>query len=135
MDFSTGIPADQCTMVAVPTMLSSPDGVDGLLEGLEMAYLANRDDNLHFALLTDLEDAPQEVMESDEELVRLAREGIEQLVTRNTRVRPMPDIFFTFAIVHAGGTPGKASGWASNASAASWPSSTVSCAASGIRLL
>ena len=45
-------------MVVVPTMLSSPAGVEDLLEGLEVRYLANRDDNLHFALLTDFDDAP-----------------------------------------------------------------------------
>ena len=48
-----------------------------MLEGLEVRYLANRDDNLHFALLTDFVDATSEVMPDDEELVRLAREGIE----------------------------------------------------------
>ena len=43
-------------MVVVPTMLSNPEAVVDLLEGLEVRYLANRDDHLHFALLTDLED-------------------------------------------------------------------------------
>ena len=44
-------------MVVVPTMLSNPEGVADLLEGLEVRYLANRDDNVHFALLTDFLDA------------------------------------------------------------------------------
>jgi cyclic beta-1,2-glucan synthetase len=79
MDFSTGIPPQHRTMVVVPTMLSNPEAVANLLEGLEVRYLANRDNNLHFALLTDLEDAPQEVIAGDKELVRLAREGIEHL--------------------------------------------------------
>ena len=75
----TAIPPEHRTMVVVPTMLSKPEAVADLLEGLEVRYLANRDSNLHFALLTDLEDAAQEVMPEDEELVRLAQEGIEQL--------------------------------------------------------
>ena len=57
----------------------APRPWQSLLEGLEVRYLANRDDNLHFALLTDFDDAAQEVMPGDAELVRLAREGIEQL--------------------------------------------------------
>src|SRR5208283_4074361 len=92
MDFSAGIPPEHRTMVVVPTMLSSPESVQHLLDGLEVRYLANRDDNLHFALLTDLEDAPKEIMPADEELVRLAREGIEQLNQKYESHRP--DIFF-----------------------------------------
>ena len=94
LDFSEGIPPEHRTMVVVPTMLSSAEGVTDLLEGLEVRYLANRDDSLHFALLTDFEDAPSEVMPADAELVRLAREGIEQLNQKYERQRP--DIFFLF---------------------------------------
>ncbi len=50
-----------------------------LLENLEVRYLANRDENLHFALLTDFRDAKTEVVDGDEELVAAAREGIEAL--------------------------------------------------------
>ena len=49
-------------MVVVPTMLLNAAATDDLLEQLEIRYLANRDSNLHFALLTDLRDAPQAVM-------------------------------------------------------------------------
>src|SRR5438067_4484445 len=79
MDYRLGIPPDKRTMVAVPTMLSSPRAIGDLLEALEVRYLANRGPNLHFALLTDFRDAPQEHMPEDENLVKLAREGIEEL--------------------------------------------------------
>jgi cellobiose phosphorylase len=92
LDFSTGIPPEYRTMVVVPTMLSNAQAVTDLLEGLEIRYLANRDGNLHFALLTDLDDATQEVMAGDEELVRLAREGIERLNQQYESHRP--DIFY-----------------------------------------
>ena len=92
MDFQGGIPPEHRTMVVVPTMLSSAEAVAELLEGLEVRYLANRDDNLHFALLTDFEDAAQEIMPGDEELVRLAREGIEQLNQKYAQHRT--DIFY-----------------------------------------
>ena len=93
LDFSEGIPPEYRTFVVVPTMLSNPQAVEELLEGLELRYLANRDDNLHFALLTDFEDAAQEVMPGDENLLRLAREGIEQL---NQKYNHRSDIFFLF---------------------------------------
>lgn len=92
LDFSAGIPPEHRTIVVVPTMLSNSNAVNDLLEGLEVRYLANRDNNLHFALLTDLADAPQEVMPGDEELVRLAREGVEHLSRKYENHRP--DIFY-----------------------------------------
>ncbi len=92
MDFRDGIPSEHRTMVVVPTMLSSLAAVAELLEGLEVRYLANRDHNLHFALLTDFEDAAHEVMPGDEELVRLAKEGVEELNQKYEQHRS--DIFF-----------------------------------------
>lgn len=53
MDFSQGIPRQSRTLVAIPTMLTSSDGVSDLIDALEVRYLANRDKHLHFALLTD----------------------------------------------------------------------------------
>jgi cellobiose phosphorylase len=79
MDYSAGIPEDCRTMVAVPTMLSSVAGVDRLIETLEIHHLANRDEHLHFALLTDFRDAPTEVLPEDEVLLQRARVGIELL--------------------------------------------------------
>jgi cellobiose phosphorylase len=79
MDYSDGIP-DHCrTMVVVPTILSSIAGVDQLIETLEIHHLANRDRHLHFALLTDLRDAPVETVPDDQILLQRARTGIEAL--------------------------------------------------------
>ncbi|MEO7495022.1 MAG: glucoamylase family protein [Massilia sp.] len=82
MDFKEGIPPDARTMVVVPTMLYSRDNVESLLEGLEVRYLANRDPNLRFCLLTDFGDAEREVMPGDAELAEQARAGIAELNRR-----------------------------------------------------
>ncbi len=79
MDFSSGIPQELRTLVVVPSVLTSPEKVMDLLGGLEVRYLANRDINLHFGLLTDLGDAEQEVVPEDEHLLIIARQGIEAL--------------------------------------------------------
>jgi len=79
LDFSRGIPSDLRTLVVVPTLFTDPEGIEDLLEALEIRFLANHDPNLHFGLLTDFRDAPAEVMPEDQELLRLAREGIEAL--------------------------------------------------------
>ncbi len=94
MDFRHGIPPEHRTIAAVPTMLLNAAATDALLEQLEIRYLANSAPNLHFALLTDLADAPQAVMPEDEGLVRQAREGIASLNRKYEHDRP--DIFYLF---------------------------------------
>ncbi|MHC5039268.1 MAG: cyclic beta 1-2 glucan synthetase, partial [Planctomycetota bacterium] len=79
MDFEYGIP-DACrTMVVVPTLLTGHRAIAAILEGLELRYLANRDKNLWFGLLTDFCDADREHVEGDETLLDLAAGGIEEL--------------------------------------------------------
>ncbi len=79
MDFDSGIPQELRTLVVVPSVLNSPENVVDLLESLEVRYLANRDKNLYFGLLTDLVDAKNETVPEDEHLLLLARQGIEAL--------------------------------------------------------
>ena len=79
MDFKDGIPLDARSMVVVPTLLYSRDNVASLCEALEVRYLANRDPNLRFCLLTDFADADREHMPGDAELVELASATIAAL--------------------------------------------------------
>jgi cyclic beta-1,2-glucan synthetase len=72
MDFSEGIPTDARALVVVPSLLYSRANVAALCEALEVRYLANRDPQLRFCLLTDLADAPQQEMHGDAELVEQA---------------------------------------------------------------
>ena len=57
LDFSKGIPKECTTLVAVPTLLLNEKQVRELVNELEVRFLANRDPNLHFVLLTDLPDS------------------------------------------------------------------------------
>ncbi len=79
MDYSRGIASQSRTLVVVPTMLASAGSIEGLVEALEVRFLANRDAHLHFCLLTDFQDASEETLLGDASLLRLAREGIEGL--------------------------------------------------------
>ncbi len=79
MDFSKGIPSALRTLVVVPTMLTTEEGVAELVEALEVRFLANRDDNVHFCLLSDFRDAVQENMPEDEFLLDRAQAGITDL--------------------------------------------------------
>jgi len=92
LDFSNGIAPDCRTMVVVPTMLTSQEGVNRLIETLEIHCLSNRDKNLHFALLTDFRDAPNEVLAEDEPLLRQAKAGIQML--NRKYLSDASDLFF-----------------------------------------
>ncbi|MFB3922547.1 MAG: glucoamylase family protein [Terriglobia bacterium] len=79
LDFSTGIPAEHATLVVVPTQLLDETYVARMVRELEIRYLANRDPNLHFALLTDLPDSLQPFEDRNDELVGVCSNQIEGL--------------------------------------------------------
>lgn len=65
LDFSKGVPTEFTTMVVVPTLLTSEEQMTRAVRDLEIRYLANRDANIHFALLTDPPDAGQQFDDKD----------------------------------------------------------------------
>jgi cyclic beta-1,2-glucan synthetase len=79
MDLSQGIPPNLRTLVVVPTMLSTREAVAELLEAMEVRFLANSDENVHFCLLSDFRDAAQEHMPEDAAILDLAQSGIADL--------------------------------------------------------
>jgi cyclic beta-1,2-glucan synthetase len=79
MDFSKGIPSESTTLVVVPTMITGTENIEHLMNALEVRFLANRDENLFFGLLTDFRDAGLEKLPEDEPLLKLARQRIEEL--------------------------------------------------------
>ena len=94
LDFKKGIPPEHRTIVVIPTMLTSAQGISDLLEGIEIRYLANRDPSLHFALLTDFQDAPAQTTPADEALLDQAADGIAELIEKYASDRS--DLFFLF---------------------------------------
>jgi cyclic beta-1,2-glucan synthetase len=82
MDFSLGLPRQVRTLVVVPTLLTSAESIESLVEELEVRFLANRDSCLHFGLLTDFPDASAETLPGDAQLLWLVRKAIEDLNTK-----------------------------------------------------
>ena len=78
----TGIPPALRTMVVVPAIVDSTGRVDRLADDLEVRFLGNRDDHLHFALLTDFVDAAEAERPGDDALVSHARARIDALNER-----------------------------------------------------
>ena len=89
-----GVPVELRTLVVVPTILTSRDDIEGLVDRLEVHFLSNADGELYFALLTDWTDAPKESMPTDDMLLSEALDGIARLNERHTTDR--------FLLLHRG---------------------------------
>ncbi len=94
MDFSGGIPSEFLTLTVIPTMITSPQNIEGLIEALEVRFLGNRDEHLYFGLLTDFRDADQETLPEDASLLMLAREKVNGLNAKYKKEKG--DAFFLF---------------------------------------
>ena len=94
MDFSGEIPREFRTLVVIPVMLTGEKEIESLVESLEVHFLANRNGNLHFGLLTDFTDAVHETLPGDQALVDIAQQRIEQLNKKYKRENN--DLFFLF---------------------------------------
>ncbi|MDB4908213.1 MAG: hypothetical protein JWO05_2997 [Gemmatimonadetes bacterium] len=79
LNFERYVPRESRTAVVVPLLVPSVESVQHALEHIEVQYLANRDRQVRFALLTDLLDAATETTEGDAAIVEAARAGIEAL--------------------------------------------------------
>ena len=82
LELRSGIPASLRTMVAVPTLLTSLEGVAAHIENLEVHHLASPDGEVYFALLSDWADAAQASMPADAALLEAAVAGIARLNQR-----------------------------------------------------
>ena len=97
MALRNGISKELRTIVVVPTLLTSQQGIDEQVERLEVHYLANSDDDLRFALVSDWRDAQSESMPGDAELLATAVEGIAHL---NKRYGPAAGGGSRFVLFH-----------------------------------
>ena len=79
MDYSTAIPEKYRTLVVIPAMLTDAQAIEDLVEALEVRFLANRNGNIQFGLLTDYVDAATETLPADAALLLLAQQKIKAL--------------------------------------------------------
>ena len=87
--FDQGIPPKHRTLIAVPVMITSFHGIDEMVERLETHFLANDDEQLFYALISDWKDAPAEFLQEDQDLLDAALTGIRQLNLRHGHHRFM----------------------------------------------
>jgi cyclic beta-1,2-glucan synthetase len=89
-----GVPVELRTAVVIPTLFASVAEVEEALQNLEVQFLANREQHLHFAVLSDFLDAPDAHAPGDAAILEAAVQGVEALNTRYAEGRA--DTFFLF---------------------------------------
>ena len=94
LELKEGIPPEFRTMVVIPALLGTGKDVNFLTRQIENHFVANRDINVFFALLTDFADATLKIMPQDEELLTLAVTKIEQLNKKYGNADYRPFFFF-----------------------------------------
>ena len=97
LDFSNGIPAEHQVLVVIPALLTSAASNRELVQQLELHWLANRERQAQFALLTDWIDAPSATLPGDAALLQGAR---AQLAALNARYPAPDDMPPRFVLIH-----------------------------------
>ena len=69
MDFYKGIDEEHSTFVVIPTILKSREKVKEMMRNLEVYYLANKSDNIYFALLGDCSESGKKQESYDKEVI------------------------------------------------------------------
>ncbi len=83
LELRNGVPASLRTLVAVPTLLTTPAAIEEQIERLEIHYLASGEEDLRFSLLSDWTDSATETAPDDDALFTAAAEGIARLNERH----------------------------------------------------
>jgi cyclic beta-1,2-glucan synthetase len=91
-----GVPAPLRTLVAVPTLLTTPAAVVAQIERLEVHYLASAQGEIYYALLSDWTDSSTENTDEDESLYAVANDGIASL----NRTHPSSTGYPRFWLLH-----------------------------------
>ena len=79
MRYKRGVPIRNRTVVVVPILVGSVDAVHEAFDHLEAQFLANRDREIRFALLSDFLDAHSEHKPEDDAIVAAAVEAVRTL--------------------------------------------------------
>ena len=82
MDFYKGIDEEHSTFVVIPTILKSREKVKEMMRNLEVYYLANKSDNIYFALLGDCSESGKKQESYDKEVID---EGLREVEILNNK--------------------------------------------------
>ncbi|SNS17499.1 Cellobiose phosphorylase [Anaerovirgula multivorans] len=91
IEYRDGIPKEAATLVVVPTLLPNKNRAKEIIRQMEIFYLANKEENLFFALAGDYRDADQREQPEDKVIIEA---GIAE--TKRLNEKYGKDIFYFF---------------------------------------
>lgn len=97
LDFSKKIPKEYSTIVVIPTILNNEEKVKELAHSLEVYYLANKTENLYFAILGDCTSSKNKNEELDDLIIKTGLNEIQKLNDKyRTIENDIPKFFFLY---------------------------------------
>ena len=82
LELADGITKENATFVVIPTIIKTKGKVQELFNKMEVFYLANKSENLYFALLGDCSESTAKDEEFDKEVIE---EGLKQVALLNEK--------------------------------------------------
>ena len=82
LELADGITKENATFVVIPTIIKTKEKVQELFNKMEVFYLANKSENLYFALLGDCSESTAKDEEFDKEVIE---EGLKQVALLNEK--------------------------------------------------
>ena len=79
LDLYKGVPKEYSTIVAIPTIIGNTDKVIEIFKKLEVYYLANKSENIYFALLGDCTSSKNEEEKFDKDIEKVGIKESERL--------------------------------------------------------
>ena len=95
LDLRNGIPKELASFVVIPTIVTKEEKLKEMMKKLEVYYLANKSENIYFALLADASASSKEEEDFDEEISKL---GIE--LTNKLNQKYPDEVFKKFHFIY-----------------------------------
>ena len=110
IEYEDEIPEENSTFVVIPCIINNIEKIDEMIEKLEVYYLANREKNLFFALLGDVEEANTRVKKIDYKIIE---NGLEKITKLNEKYqfKEIPKFYFLYRKRKLNSSEKKYIGW------------------------
>ena len=79
LNYEEGIPDESKTFVVIPCIIKDTKKIDELFRKIEVYYLANKMDNLYFAVLGDSTEETKKLLDKDNEIINYGLKKIKEL--------------------------------------------------------
>lgn len=99
LDFQNGVPKEYATFIVIPTILNQEKKVEEFFKKLEVFYLANKSENLYFALLGDCTSGTKQVEPIDTKIIQAGIREVEKLNQKYSEGEEKSSIFFIESVL------------------------------------